>query len=119
MRPLFLALSVTLLPGCSDSECSNAIISESPSPDGKRKVVLFSRECGATVPSNTQAMIMAHDEKLSPDATGNTFILDQGTVTASWKDDGHIIVTFGQTARFYKQESSAQGIAIEYQTKAP
>ena len=108
----------TLLTGCSDPECSNETISESASPDGKLKLVLFSRDCGATVPSNTQAMILAHGEKLANEK-GNIFILHQGTANALWKDNGHILVTLDHGTRIFKQEPSFHGIAIEYQTKAP
>lgn len=119
MRSLILILPAIILTGCSDPECANGIISESTSPDGNLRIVLFSRNCGTTTTPNTQATILGKKEKLPHERTGNIFIIDQGTANVAWKDSGHILVTLDQGTRTFKQETSFHGIAIEYQTKAP
>ena len=99
-----------------DSDCSNDVIEEVSSPDGKMKIVLFSRNCGATTGFNTQAMILNQNEKM-PDDGGNAFIIDNGAAKVAWKKEGGILVIFDRDVRIFKQEPSARGISIEYQNK--
>ena len=59
------------------------------SPDGMKKIVVFTRNCGATTGPNTQASVLERAEKL-PDGAGTAFIVDEGAVKVSWKKDGVI-----------------------------
>ena len=118
MRPLVL-LSALALTACSDPGCTNDILSQSISPDGKTKLILFSRNCGATTGPNTHAMLLPRDGKLTQAATGNAFIIDQGSATASWKDPDHLVITLAHGTRVFKQEPSVQGITITYQPGIP
>ena len=84
------------------------------SPDGSRKIVVFSRDCGATTSGiNTQASVLAKKDQL-PDDGGNIFVVDKGTASVSWKKDGGILVMIEPGARVFKKESSVDGILIEY-----
>jgi len=96
--------------------CSNDITSESVSPDGNRKIVIFSRDCGATTGFSTQATLLNKNESL-PDDGGNIFILEQGEATAEWKNNTEILVRVDSSARFFKKESLLNGVTIFYQTK--
>ena len=109
-----LVLSLTLS-GCE--LCTNDIISESVSPNGLLKVVLFSRSCGATTVLNTQASILKKNQSL-PNDGGNIFILDQGQATAEWRSNTEIFVSADSEARFFKKESSLHGVTIVYQTNS-
>jgi len=115
MRLAYIAFLLLLtLAGCEP--CSNDIISESVSPDGNRKIVTFSRNCGATTGFNTQATILKKNQSL-PDDAGNIFILDQGEATAEWKNNTEILVRADSSARFFKKETALNGVTIFYQTK--
>jgi hypothetical protein len=99
-----------------DDDCSNERSAEVVSPDGMKKVVLFSRNCGATTGFNTQATVLDRTEAL-PDSGGSAFIIDQGTAKVSWADNAKILVILESNARVFKKELSDHGISIEYQTK--
>ncbi|MFO1461031.1 MAG: hypothetical protein U1G08_16705 [Verrucomicrobiota bacterium] len=83
------------------------------SPDGRRKIVLFSRNCGATTGFNTQASIIEAKQKL-PDDGGNAFIVDKGAARVSWKEVGGVLVVFVRGVRVFKKEQTVSGISIEY-----
>lgn len=112
--PGMAASTLLSLMSCGiESECENNIIGEFASPDGSKRIVLFSRDCGATTGFNTQAMLLKSGETL-PDEAGNVFIIDQGSATVSWKDDSTVIVTFSGGPRKSKTEAEVGGIRFEY-----
>src|SRR5438132_6203036 len=51
------------------------ILAQSVSPDGIRKLVVFQRDCGATMGFSTQASLLAVDSTL-PNQGGNVFAAD-------------------------------------------
>jgi hypothetical protein len=109
----FTTIAVTLLAaGCITGDCVNGVRYQLLSPDGKSRLVVFNRACGATVGSNTQASVLGRDEVL-PDETGNFLTLDQGEAKVSWKPDGGVLVTLDHGSRTFKKEWSIRGIAIE------
>ena len=111
-----IGLALLSLAGCMDDYCSNERSAEVVSPDGTKKVVLFSRNCGATTGFNTQGTVLDRTEAL-PDREGSAFIIDQGTAKVSWADNTKILVILESNARVLKKELSDHGISIEYQTK--
>jgi len=98
---------------CSGADCINEVREELVSPDGTKKVVVFTRNCGATTGPNTQASILDKTERL-PDEAGTAFIIDKGGAKVFWKKDGGILVILDSTARVFKKEPSVRGVAIEY-----
>jgi hypothetical protein len=54
--------------------CGNEVISESHSPDGAKKIVVFQRGCGATTGFSTQASLLLSDMPL-PNKPGNLIIV--------------------------------------------
>ena len=62
------------LVGCS-ADCVNEVREELVSPDGKRKIVVFSRNCGATTGFSTQASVLERAETL-PNEGGSLFVVD-------------------------------------------
>ncbi len=99
-----------------ESECSNELIAEVTSPDGTKKIILFSRTCGATTGFNTQGTILNRGDALS-NASGSAFIIDSGSAKVSWAGDSTIIVTLEGSARALKKETSDGGVTIEYQSR--
>lgn len=55
--------------------CGNEVYSEMLSPDGKHKVVVFQRDCGATTGFSTQISIIDSDDDLKNES-GNIYIID-------------------------------------------
>ena len=109
-----VCFTLLALSGCEP--CANEIIFESVSPDGGSKIIVFSRNCGATTGPNTQATILKKNQSL-PNDGGNIFILDQGEATVEWKTNTELVVTADASSRFFKKESAVNGITIVYQTK--
>jgi 2-keto-4-pentenoate hydratase/2-oxohepta-3-ene-1,7-dioic acid hydratase in catechol pathway len=101
------------LAGCFGDICVNEVREELVSPDGKKKIVVFTRNCGATTGFNTQASVLEKTEKL-PEEGGTAFIVDKGAAKVSWKKDGSILVILDGSARVLKKEPSVRGISIEY-----
>jgi len=116
IRHFAICLTLFSLAGCLGTECSNEPITEVTSPDGTKKIVLFSRNCGATTGFNTQGTILNCGDAL-PNESGTTFIIDGGSAKVSWAGDSKIVVTLEGSARAFKKETSDRGVAIEYQSK--
>lgn len=116
IRSFAISLAFFFLAGCLGSECSNEPIAEVISPDGTKKIVLFSRNCGATTGFNTQGTILNRGDAL-PNESGSAFIIDSGSAKVSWAGDSKIVVTLEGSARALKKETSYRGVAIEYQSK--
>lgn len=57
------------------SLCGNEVIAEVPSPDGKYKVVVFQRDCGATTGFSTQLSLLP-SKRMLDDVPGNIFVAD-------------------------------------------
>jgi hypothetical protein len=112
-RALIFSIFVLGFVGCFGADCVNDVREELSSPNGKMKVVVFSRNCGATTDFNTQASVLRKEEKL-PDKAGNAFIIDKGAADVSWRKDGSVLVVLERGARVFKKETSVGGVPIEY-----
>src|SRR4051812_17112826 len=113
LRRFSLLVVLLGLAGCFGDMCLNDVQEELVSPDGKKKVVVFTRNCGATTGLSTQASVLGKDEKL-PDDGGNAFVIDKGAAKVSWTKDDHILVVVDVSARVFKKEPSIRGVSIEY-----
>ncbi|WAC21211.1 hypothetical protein OVA24_07420 [Luteolibacter sp. SL250] len=114
MRSCLLLISpLLMLAGC-DPACENEISHDLPSPDGRHRVVVFSRDCGATTGSNTQATILPVGGQLAEEG-GNVFSIDgQDSARISWTQDGRLAVVIAGDAAIYKKEDSVAGVGIDY-----
>jgi len=74
-----------ILWSCGDPDCRNEIQEEHVSPDGSIKLVVFSRDCGATTGFNTQVSVLPIDTAL-PDSPGNTLIMKRAYMLAGCND---------------------------------
>ncbi|OYV07012.1 MAG: hypothetical protein CFE26_03255 [Verrucomicrobiales bacterium VVV1] len=116
IRLFAICLTLFAFAGCLRSECSNEPIAEVISPDGTKKIELFSRNCGATTGSNTQGTVLIRGDSL-PNEPGSAFVVDGGSAKISWAGDSRIVVTLERGARAFKKETSDKGVKIEYQSK--
>lgn len=115
-----------VVPDMSDL-CGNEVISESPSPDGTKRLVVFQRDCGATTGFSTQASVLPAKVPL-PNEKGNLFISDTDhgaapsglgggpSVTVTWESAQSVALTYHPKVRVFKSESDAGGVQVRYVT---
>lgn len=101
--------------------CSNTIVSETFSPDGRLKAVVFIRDCGAGK-TNAHLSVLPMEAVL-PDSRGNTFI-GEGGLTASdmkegprvrvaWLSGTELSVLHGMVRRV-RYEENVRGVKVFY-----
>jgi len=111
MLGLFI-LAVILLFGVfiyfSPDLCGNDIYKSLASPNGKLKVVIFERSCGATTGISTQISITSSDGDIGKDG-GNIFSVDgepkQLRPLVSWESDSKLNILVKKEAGKFKQET--------------
>jgi hypothetical protein len=104
-------------------ECGNDLLAQHLSPDMKRKVVVFTRNCGGTTPFSTHASIMDADDELPKDV-GNVFGAATGAgrapagpgggpeLRAKWVDDRHVVLSHHASVVVFKSESQHDGVTV-------
>jgi len=95
--------------------CANTVISSSTSPNGKWKVVLFERNCGATTGFSTQISLLESGEKLTNEA-GNIYITEgyPKGYTLNWDSDTSVVIN-GTSTRSNKKVTQFNGIQFSYE----
>jgi hypothetical protein len=96
-------------------ECKIVVRSSLPSPDGKQTIVIFGKECGATVGFNTQASIALAHGSFSPDKNPAFFVIsDRPDVMVRWLGDHAVQVVVPKGAKVFRSEQSVGDIEVEY-----
>ena len=114
-RTITLILFALALSGCD--MCENTIQKNILSPDGSKKIVIFTRDCGATTAYSSQISILNKQASL-PNWFGNTFTSDfSDPVTARWIDPRHVEISYLKGGRVSTAKSSVDGISISYSPK--
>lgn len=117
--------------GCIDitGDVTNTIQIEVSSPAGNNKIIVFSRDAGATTAPNTQVSIIPSSEVLGP-AGGNAFIADCNhgkapsadwggpQVNVTWVSDNKVIIRHHSEARIFLAKEYINGVNIEYKSIA-
>lgn len=105
--------------------CDNVILTESISPNGQLKAVVFSRGCGATSGFSTQMSLLRASDVL-PNENGKLFVADTDhgqapsaengglALNVRWIGDDQLRVEYPVLARVFKSEPSSQGVGLEY-----
>jgi len=100
---------------CSNFGCGNTVLADVPSPDRRRHVAVFTRDCGATTDFSTQVSVLRTGRTLR--GGGNVFVADADhgrAVTASgrgpwvavrWLDAHTIEIRYDSAARLFKREA--------------
>lgn len=103
-----LAIAGLFIYATSDM-CGNEMYSEVLSPNGKHKVVVFQRDCGATTGFSTQISIIESDDELENES-GNIYIIDghprDVSPSTKWASDTELRIESRLTGSEYKAESS-------------
>jgi hypothetical protein len=109
--PLILIL---FLSGCDT--CSNEIVQEIASPDGKYIATAFIRNCGATTSNSPQVYLRFKDEKIG--ATGNVFIGNHSDkIKIKWISNDHLMIYSDCEVNLLV--SIYRGFTIEHQKSEP
>jgi hypothetical protein len=110
-----------LLAGCDPCENESAV--EHPSPDGKWKIVVFERGCGATVGTNVQMSLLQASRTL-PSEAGNLFAIDSNHgasaleyIFVDWTSNSSVTITYPVKARVFKQEKRIGDVIVNYISK--
>jgi hypothetical protein len=118
-RILNFAIQVAMLvavlwcSGCGGS-CSNSILNEATSPDGKYVATAFIRDCGATADFSPQVCLRPVGQKLAD--TGNVFIGNHSDkIQISWLSNTQLVIrtdaiTIQQATNFQLIQISLQSL---------
>lgn len=110
---IFVVSCPVLFLGSTDS-CANEIVSEVPSPNGKLKAVIFTRDCGATTAFSRQVSIVPGLDNL-PNDGGNVYISgDVPTLSVRWTDDQNLTISGGGAVSPFPVEGFP-GVRVTYQ----
>ena len=101
--------------------CTNRIISEIPSPDGKTKAVIFQRKCGIDSIPSTQVMLLPMSETLQ-NRKGNLFAVEGNArrvaVDIVWKNPASLELTHKSHLSALRKVDSLMGVSVSYPTAA-
>lgn len=112
--------------GADASLCANRWVADYPSPDGRLKVVVFERDCGATTGYSTQASILDVDAELG-NSGGNTVIADTNRgaspsgpgggpeLRVRWDASDRVVVAHDHRTRLFRTEARRESVAIRYE----
>lgn len=108
-----------LLPGCEDTTCEIIL-----SPDRSHKVVLYTRDCGATTGFSTHIAIAKSNEDIDDGtrilvadddhgkANGHPVYHELIDIRARWIDDDSLELSYDKNARLFTEDDEARGITI-------
>lgn len=99
-----------------DSDPCDTVVNRTiPSPDGKTAMVIFGRECGATVPFNTQVSLTPGRKSFSPHEHPSFLSMrEEYDLDARWVDDTSIEIALPPDAKIYRKDANVDGIAVTY-----
>lgn len=95
--------------------CANTVESSQLSPDGKWKIVLFERDCGATTGFSSQISLLKANENLSNES-GNVYTAEgePRSYTVKWQGNNLVKVT-GPTSRGNLKLAELNGVRFSYE----
>jgi len=109
-----------------ESMCGNELLHENVSPDGKMKVVVFQRDCGATTGFSTQASIIPAGDAL-PKKSGDVFVADTGHGAApvgegggpelrvQWLSNERVVLSHHVAARVFKADAKHDEVDVVFE----
>lgn len=92
--------------------CGNDVRERVRSPDGRREVVVFVRDCGATTSFSTQISILRAGENAS-DEGGNTYIAaGELRVSVQWLTPTEIVIA--RSVKGVTEREHVGGVSVRY-----
>ncbi len=130
---LFITSLAALMDHLFGDMCADTVISQTASPDGKLKAVIFQINCGATTDFNSHVALMSTSSTLATESESlfgsrSLFAADTNhgkaptgigggpEVRIRWKADRRLEIQYHELARIIRANSSAKGIDIDYST---
>lgn len=98
----------------TEGMCDNTPIAEYPSPEGRHRVIVFERSCGATTGFSPQASLLDADEELDL-GSGNLFISDPATIRL---ERGDRSVTLWQVGAANAGHYEGRNVSLVHRDKA-
>jgi hypothetical protein len=98
------------------AECRIVQVASTPSPSGEKSVIVFRKECNATVPNSTHASIAPSGTDFSPERSSPFFgVPGNQDILATWSGDRVVkIGVVPGSSRTLEREQSVGDIRIEY-----
>ena len=119
MARLFVAALVAALSsalGCGwDPLCGNVELARHPSPDRKREVLVFQRNCGATTGYVTHVSLVDSGDALDDNDDGNLYIEDEDLGGIEVRCHGPRAVVIRAQGPAFRAETEFDGISIRYE----
>ena len=109
------ALSVAYT-GSLFGDCKTVVLDTVPSPDGSRSIVVFRKQCAATVPYSTQASVAPTGVAFSAERIPAFFIV-AGTpdVRANWRSNNAVeIAVIPGGGKVFRNQQSVGDIEVLY-----
>ena len=97
------------LPGCK-AEFAERL----RSPDGRFDLIVFSRTCGASTGTNTQAALIPAGEGLPDDAASFFSVGTEAELAPRWDGFGNIELTLPEQGQIYRRDDAVAGVAVIY-----
>jgi hypothetical protein len=96
--------------------CKTVVRNSMPSPDGTKSIVIFGKECGATVGFNTQVSIAPSGGSFSQEKSPAFFAISgEHSIMAKWLGDSTVeISSVPEGERVLKSEQRVGEIRITY-----
>ncbi len=95
--------------------CEETVRSSTPSLDGKMLAVVFERECGATVPFNTQVSLAPTNQPFSSKKSPPFLVISgQHHLMTKWVGEKVIAVSVPMAVTIFKNEPSIGDIVVQY-----
>lgn len=97
-------------------DCSNTILSEAVSSDGKRAATAFERNCGATTPFVRIVSVRLAAAAFDPEAEKEYVLVVEGQpeIKLAWDAPDYLSVKFSATPRIVRQVLIWYGVTISY-----
>jgi hypothetical protein len=120
----FLACFVVC--GCGDS-CNYAVVSETKSPDGNLKAVVFHRGCGSNPIDSSEQISILSSSASSPSGRGNVFIAGDENhpspaaakptmeIKILWESNTVLSISYPTNTQVLLKKPSVAGVAIKYE----
>jgi hypothetical protein len=124
MAVIIFMLIGALTIGTTGCGCENTVYDALVSPDGQRKAVLFSRNCGATTGPNLQVSVVSRER--SARGGGNTATMDVGhdstlwhanlpsLVKVTWVSPSRLMIAYDRRLRVFSKQASVANVDVEY-----
>jgi hypothetical protein len=105
--------------------CGDEIVGQYPSPDGRRKVLVYVRDCGATTSWATHAVIASTGNSSTDREPVFVADRDHGAAPAGpahgpelrvrWLDQSSVVLSYDPRARVFRSVEEADGVRIRYE----